>query len=58
MIVCAIVVLCLSFGVGVCAQETKRAGKGSVNGFVSFFSQDISYLGNELSSLRSECGRE
>ena len=56
--VCVIVALCLFSGVKVYAREQKHVGKGSVEGFVQFFNQDISYLESELNSLMSECGRE
>lgn len=58
ILVSAIVALYLISGVGVYARETKHVGKGSVEGFVQFFNQDVSYLESELNSLMSECGRE
>lgn len=56
--ICAMVVLCLVSGIGVYAREQKHVGKGKVEGFVEFMSQDISYLESELNSLMSECGKE
>ena len=58
MVLCAVVVLSLVSAVGVYAEEIKHVGKGSVEGFVQFFNQDISYLESEVNSLLSECGRE
>lgn len=54
----AIIALCFAAGIRVSAVEGENAGKGSIIGFVRFFSEDILYLENEINKLMAECGKE
>lgn len=56
--VSAVVALCFVVGISVSASEQKSVRKGSVGGFVQFFSEDILYLKNEINNLMSEIERE
>lgn len=54
----AVIALCFVTGINSYAAEQKVTGRGNVDGFVRFFSEDVFYLENEVRSLISECGRE
>lgn len=54
----AVIVLCFVVGIRVSATEQKITGKGNVDGFIQFFSEDILYLENEINNLVAECGKE
>ena len=58
IMLCTVGILCLFLGYSVCATETPSVSKGKIVGFVELWSQDMSYLENEISNLKSECGRE
>ena len=55
---CTVGILCLFLGMNVFAADSSKVSKGKIIGFVEMWSQDITYLKNEINNLKSECGRE
>ena len=42
-------------GIKILAQESNIKSKGNIDGIVNFYSEDISYLENEINVLLEEC---
>ena len=58
IMLCTVGILCLFLGMNVFAADSSKVSKGKIIGFVEMWSQDITYLKNEINNLKSECGRE
>lgn len=52
------IVLCFAAAVRSRAAERQMNGNGNLNGWIQFYSQDITYLESEIYSLMWECGKE